>query len=202
MNSGNPLRAMTLAILAGACVALAGCHPQKQPGNSIDALDNRLVDGAVIDDNAATRELARAIRVDPHAKPARAGRGQPAARPVATGEGGKPGFCLQDLAYSNDWAARLPVDLPLHPRATLQEAAGHDGPCKARVASFTVPGDRAALVGWYAVKAKAAGYSADRDDKNGDWNLTGAKGDAVYYVIAGPTRAGATPVDYVWAQGG
>lgn len=192
---------MLATVLAGVGLMLAGCHPQKKPGNGLDALDNQLVDGAVVSDNAATRALAKEIQVDPHARAS--GRSRGAGRALAANEdGSKPGACLQGLAYSNDWAKKLPGDLPMHPQGRLQEAAGHDGACKARVASFTVPGDRAAVVGWYADKARAAGYSADRDDKNGDWNLAGSKGDAVYYIMAGATRNGATPVDYVWAQGG
>lgn len=202
MNQGSSGRCRVLVALAGAALALAACHPQDKPGNGLDGLDNQLVDGGAIADNAVTRALARDIRVDPHAKPvprhAKA-KGAATHAPVQTG---RTGLCLDGLAYANAWAARLPADLPMHPRATLQEAAGHDGPCLARVVSFTVPGDRAAVVAWYAAHARAGGYSADRADKDGDWTLTGGKGDEVYYLMAGPTRAGSTPVDYVWTQGG
>jgi hypothetical protein len=196
------MRSLVFASLAGAGLMLAACHSQKKPANSLDAIDNKLVDGAVVGDNAATRALAKDILVDPHAK----GHGKAPRTLAANEDGSRPGACLQGLAYANDWAKKLPADLPMHPQAKLEEAAGHDGACKARVVSFAVPGDRAAVIGWYAQKAKAAGYSADRADKNGDWNLAGSKpapgGDAVYYIIAGATRNGATPVDYVWAQGG
>jgi hypothetical protein len=180
--------------LAGLGLILASCHPHGKPGNGLDGLDNRLVDGGVVADNAATRALAREIRVDPQAKPV-------AAR-AAAATGGEPGRCLDGLVYARAWATRLPDDLPMHPRATLQEAAGHDGACQARVVSFTVPGGRGSVIAWYAAQARAAGYSVGRDDKDGDWNLAGGKGDAVYYIMAGPTRGGATPVDYVWSAGG
>lgn len=195
MTKGYSVRAVALATLAGSGLLLAGCHSKKPPANGLDAIDNQLVDGAVIGDNAATRALASEIRVDPHAKAVRGA--------VAPSRGGgTPSLCLDGLAYANDWADRLPADLPMPAQARLTEAAGHDGACKARVVSFTVPGDRAALIAWYATRAKAAGYSAARDDKNGDWNLTGSKGGALYYIMAGPSGAGGTPVDYVWTQGG
>lgn len=196
------MRARALASLVGTGLMLAACDAQKKPANSLDTIDNQLVDGAVVGDNAATRALAKDIQVDPHAK----GTGKAPRMLAANEDGSRPGACLQGLAYSNDWAGKLPADLPMHPQAKLQEAAGHDGACKARVVSFTVPGDRAALLTWYAGKARAAGYSADRDDKKDDWNLAGSKaaagGDAVYYIFAGPTKDGVTPVDYVWALGG
>ncbi|WBO23289.1 hypothetical protein [Sphingomonas abietis] len=216
----------TLAAL-GALSLLAGCQKAKPAANSLDAMDAQLVNGAVVAETPANKALAAAIQVDP----AKAGRHQPGDRaapvslaqiadrqrhgqpamPAVTEAGGPDGAelastggtgCLGGLAYSNDWAAQLPADLPMHPSARLQEAAGHDGGCAARVVSFTVAGDRGQVLGWYAAKAKAAGYSVGRDDKGGDWNLAGDKGDSAYYIIIGPPVGGETPVDYIWTHGG
>ena len=203
-------------------VAVAGCQSGKPPANSIDAIDNDLVNGAVSDetpaDTPANRALAQAIRVDPAktgthaagtaAKPAQVA-GATSHGPVmpAVTEDGEGGMvddgsgCLGGLAYSNGWAAKLPAELPMHPAAQLQEAAGHDGACQARVVSFTVLGDRGQVLGWYKAKAQAAGYSTGRADKGDDWILVGDKGASAYSIIFGPAQNGQTPVDYVWTNG-
>ncbi|MBA2933102.1 hypothetical protein HZF05_03225 [Sphingomonas sp. CGMCC 1.13654] len=210
-----PLAALSALLL------LSACGKPKPAANNLDAMDDQLVNGAVVADTAANKALAADIKVDP----AKAGKAQPGDRaatvsladaaqrqrdgkpamPAVTEDGGASaagGGCLGGLDYANGWAAKLPADLPMHPSAKLQEAAGHDGGCQARVVSFAVPGDRGQVIGWYEAKAKAAGYSAGRDDKDGDWNLAGDKGDQAYYIMVGPTQGGETPVDYIWTNGG
>jgi hypothetical protein len=196
--------------------AAAGCHKAPPPANSLDALDNDLVNGTVADESPANRALASAIRVDPAKTGHHAGRiariterqahGQAAMPPVTeNGEGSlvdAGSGCLGGLVYANSWATKLPADLPMHPAAKLAEAAGHDGVCQARAVSFAVPGDRGQLLGWYQAKAKAAGYSVGRADDADDWILTGRKGAAVYHIILGAPDHGETPVDYVWTNGG
>lgn len=204
---------MRLALPALAALALlSACDKPKPAANSLDAMDEQLVNGAVVAETPQNKALAADIRVDPartgqhrnrSAAPtlAQATQRQPA-RPAVTEDGPQGEGCLGGLAYSNAWAAKLPANLPMHPSARLAEAAGHDGGCEARVVSFTVPGDRGQVIGWYTAKAKAAGYSAGRDDKDGDWNLAGDKGDQSYYIIVGPAKGGETPVDYIWTKGG
>lgn len=209
---------LTLPALA-ALALLSACGKPKPAANSLDAMDEQLVNGAVVADTPANKALAADIRVDPSktgkhqpgdraatVSLAQAAQNQRDGRPAmpAVTEDGDPGGsgCLGGLDYSNGWATRLPADLPMHPSAKLQEAAGHDGGCQARVVSFTVPGDRGQVIGWYEAKAKASGYSAGRDDKNGDWNLAGDKGDTAYYIMVGPAAGGETPVDYIWTKGG
>lgn len=220
MNRGRST--ITFAALCAVSL-LAGCHKPKPATNSLDAMDDQLVNGTIVAETPANKALAAAIRVDP----AKAGKQHPGDRPATVslaqaatrqrqgqpampavtenGEGsmvdGGSG-CLGGLAYGNGWAAKLPADLPMHPSARLQEAAGHDGGCQARVVSFTVAGDRGQVLGWYAGKAKAAGYSIGRDDKGGDWILAGEKGADAYYIIIGPPAGGETPVDYIWTHGG
>jgi len=222
--TGRSTMRLTLAAIA-ALALLSACGKPKPVANSLDAMDAQLVNGAVVADTPANKALAADIRVDP-AKAGKPGdraatvslaqvaerqrHGQPA-MPAVTEDGGPSAAeltstgatgCLGGLDYSNSWAARLPADLPMHPSAKLQEAAGHDGGCQARVVSFTVPGDRGQVIGWYTEKAKAAGYSVGRDDKGGDWNLAGDKGASAYYIIVGPAAGGETPVDYIWTNGG
>ena len=184
-------RIMRLPLLATAVLAvssLASCH--SGGGNSVDAMDKALVNEAT----PASGALAGAIQVDP----SRTHGGY--LRQVE--DSAMPGLgCLAGLVYSNEWAGKLPADLPLYPQARLTEAAGHEGSCKARVASFVAKGERPAVLGWYADRAKAAGYDTMRADKGGDWILAGQRGDAFAYIIVGPTGHGETPVDYIWTQG-
>jgi hypothetical protein len=215
---------MRLTLPAVAALSLlAACHKAPQPAKSLDAIDNDLVNGAVVADTPANKALAADIKVDP----TKAGKFQPNDRPATvslaevserqrhgqsampavteTGDGtpvGGGSGCLEGLAYGNGWAAKLPADLPMHPAARLEEAAGHDGPCRARVVSFTVLGDRGQVLGWYTEKAKAAGYQLGRDDKGGDWILVGDKGTGAFSIIIGTPTSGATPVDYVWTGNG
>lgn len=161
------------------------CHKGPQANKSLDAID---------------KDLVSAIHVDP----ARTGGANVALVPrkgmpvVAEGAGN----CLTGLVYANDWATKFPAALPMHPQGTLQEAAGHDGACPARVASFAVAGDRQAVLDWYRAKALAAGYTADRADKGSDWVLAGDKGYETYIILIGPPVHGETPVDYIWTRGG
>ena len=215
---------MRLSIAAVAALALlSACDKPKPAANSLDAMDEQLVNGAVVAETPANKALAADIKVDPAKAGQKTNGHQPGDRaatvtlaqaaerqhdgkpamPAVTEDGGPGGDgCLGGLGYANGWAAKLPADLPMHPSARLQEAAGHDGGCAARVVSFTVPGDRGQVLGWYTAKAKAAGYSAGRDDKDGDWNLAGDKGDQSFYIIVGPAAGGETPVDYIWTKGG
>jgi hypothetical protein len=219
------MRARTLALLTPLACALLlpGCGKPKAAANSLDAMDSALINGAV---TAERSTLAGAIKVDPaklHAsrqdRPATTSLAELARRqaahlpatpageaPVAiaaTGDmtGVDPAIA-DGLVYSNNWAKKLPADLPMMAGAALQEAAGRDGgPLTMRVVSFTAPGDRSAVLAWYAQKARAAGYSAARVEKDGDLVLQGEKPDGASYVImAGATTGGRTPVDYVWTK--
>lgn len=196
MTGSSTMRLLLPALAALSLVA--GCHKAPPAANSLDAMDADLINGAVVADTPANRALGAAIRVDA----GKARHGQPA-MPAVNEENGGPGGgdCLGGLQYANAWAGKLPADLPMHPAAKLQEAAGHDGSCRVRIASFTVAGDRAQVMGWYTGKAKGAGYSTGRDDKGGDWILAGDKGDTAYYIIVGPPQGGETPVDYIWTGG-
>jgi hypothetical protein len=209
---------LSIPFVLALLVSVAGCQKATPPTNSLDSIDNELVNGAIADESPANKALANAIHVDTAKTGSKAAPGHEAAPPriadrsaavmPAVTEDGAGGAvdggsgCLGGLVYSNDWAAKLPTDLPMHPAGKLQEAAGHDGACQARVVSFTVPGDRGQLLGWYRAKAQAAGYSAGRADKGGDWILAGDKGPAAYTLIFGAPDHGETPVDYVWTSGG
>jgi hypothetical protein len=214
------MRSRTLALIApvAGALLLAGCGGKPKPAaNSLDAMDSALINGAV---TAEGNSLARAIKVDPaklrgkQERPATTSLAalarKQAARAAATPAGEAPApmdgvapEIADGLTYANGWAKKLPADLPVMPGATLQEAAGRDGaPLTMRVASFTAPGDRSAVLAWYAQKARAAGYSATRGQKEDCLLLEGEKsGGAAYIIMVGATAGGRTPVDYIWTQG-
>ena len=177
---------LPLLPLAGLLLVTA-CHKGPQANKSLDAIDKDLV-SAIHVDPARTGAGAANVSVVPR-------KGMPV---VAEGAGN----CLTGLVYANDWASKFPAALPMHPQGKLQEAAGHDGACPARVASFVVAGDRQAVLDWYRAKAQAAGYTVDRADKGSDWVLAGDKGYETYIILIGPPAHGETPVDYIWTHGG
>ena len=212
------MRIHALLILLAGTLPLAACgKPKATATNSLDAMDSTLVNGAV---TAERNGLAGAIKVDPAKLKARRERpatmslaelarrqaahvpASPAGEAPLADTGVDPAI-TEGLTYSNDWAKKLPADLPMMTGATLQEAAGRDGtPLTMRVVSFSAPGDRGAVLAWYARKARAAGYSAARGEKDGDLVLQGEKPDGAAYVIfVGATAAGRTSIDYVWTQG-
>lgn len=71
-----------------------------------------------------------------------------------------------------------------------------------RVASFTVPGDRTAVLAWYEGRAGSAGYQTVRGVRAGDETLAGVRGADAFILFFGAPAGGATPVDYVWSRGG
>jgi hypothetical protein len=191
----NRLPALSVLALTAALL-VAGCNSaKKHAGNSLDAMDNELVEGAAINES----DLGAAIKVDPK-RAAKASRGEA----PATSEDGGAGTCLgrnaSKLTYANDWARKLPGDLPLHPQAHLTEAAGHSGGCDVRAASFTVPDEPEAVLAWYEDRAGKAGYDAGRTTRDGQVWLAGTKGDAAFTIMTSASRAG-TAVDYIWTKG-
>jgi len=179
-------RRLILCLALSALPALlAGCGKGR---DKIDALDNEIAGGNVSADDEAV----------------------PAAE--APSAGGKSGTdhaqinphtraCAERVAYSADWARRLPADLPLVPGARVAEAAGVvDKQCNLRIVSFAASMPLPRLSAWYADKAKAAGYSADSDEgSDGDHRLAGtrARDGAAYILFMTPRGDGGTNVDLV-----
>lgn len=203
----------TFLLPAAACLLLAGCHRGRAPQNSLDAIDNQLVNGTAT--AASGNGLAAAIRVDPSRTGA--GAANDGARSVSLGDLARrqadtrsagartiqsplAGECGGTLTYSDSWAHQLPADLPLPPGAQVTEAAGHDGGCLVRVVSFTVPAGRQAVLDWYRTRLTQDGYTIGRADQGGTWILDGgrARDGATYHLMIGQPGANRTPVDLVW----
>jgi len=189
-------------LLAGlGCLALAGCHKKGPPANSLDAMDNALV-------NAAGNNLAADITVDRNKTGGltvgelakrQADERAPNARTIISPLAGD---CGGTLTYSDRWAHELPADLPLPPGAKLTEAAGKNGGCQVRVVSFTVPVGRQAVIDWWKQRAESAGYSTGRADKGGDMVLAGyrARDGSSFDLMVGHAQDNRTPVDLVYTH--
>lgn len=111
--------------------------------------------------------------------------------------------CALDVAYSQGWANRLPADLPLYPRARVEEAAGTDRPgCKLRAVTFTTMAPPRAVIDFYIGQSKRAGFASSTEAKGKETLVGGTRSDgAAYYVVVTPAEAGGTIVDLVLNNG-
>ncbi|WP_395330473.1 hypothetical protein WBP06_17960 [Novosphingobium sp. BL-8H] len=106
--------------------------------------------------------------------------------------------CTTKVQYGPDWAQKLPAELPLYPRAAVQEAAGTDSDgCALRVVSFGTPVAQQDVIGFYRAMALKAGYSADYRLDGGDQVVGGGKGGQAYVVFARKQSNGVTEVDLI-----
>lgn len=117
--------------------------------------------------------------------------------------GAAPVECTRSLTYAADWAKRLPPDLPLHPQATLTEAAGSQVPgCQFRVVSFTVEAPLGQLVDWYYTRATRAGYASGHQLDGNEHVLAGSRGrDGGVYVLFLAPDGPRTNIDMVLNKG-
>ncbi len=145
--------------------------------------DAPLPDNALLSVGADGSALGDAIRVDP---------ARVAAGPDRTAR--TIGGCADRVRTGAGWARRLPAAFPVYPGARLTEAGGAEGDCTLRVASFRTDAARPAVLDWYARRAAAAGYSADREDRGAERILAGTRGEQAYAVIA-RVAGGGTDVD-------
>ena len=151
---------------------------------------------------------------------------QPVQSPVPPGEGGperaNPGMtlgalaarqaqiakdrfsgCALDVAYSAQWAARIPADLPLYPKARVIEAAGSDnGACGLRAVTYSAPAAPAAVVGYYEKLGQRSGYRTGTAKEDGGLMVTGSRQSdgAAFYAIVMPA-AGGSATDFVSNRG-
>ncbi len=199
-------------------VALAACGDAPQARENLNALDAALVD-ANATDPALTAALHDQIMVDPALAQSSNGnavrpppRPDPLSTPLDAPSGGRtvngaatlgamaeqaPGIggCAAAIRYSAVWSTRLPAAFPLYPDAAVAEAAGNDaGGCALRVVSFSVAASPARTLAWYAGRARAHGYSAER---TGDARLAGTRGDATYVVYTQARTGGGSDVDLI-----
>ncbi|TCM17308.1 hypothetical protein EDF56_106425 [Novosphingobium sp. PhB165] len=104
--------------------------------------------------------------------------------------------CAGKVQYAAAWGTRLPAELPLYPRAAVQEAAGTDADgCALRVVSFGTPVGAGDVIGFYRAMALKAGYTAEYRLDGSDSVLGGDKAGRAYVVYARKQANGVTEVD-------
>jgi len=198
-----PRRAALLyrsAALAG-LLALAACN--RGDGNNLAEMDNSLIGNGT--DPALTSALEDQILTDPNLvqqsnpntvrppeTPVQAqypAGGQ--TRPAGASDAATLSACGVPFTYGNQYASRLPAEFPLYPGARLTEAAASDrGDCHIRVVTFTTPDPANRVLEHYRSRAAQAGFSAEQQARGADQILGGTSGEAAYYLIVTPTRAG------------
>jgi hypothetical protein len=187
-------------------LALAACNGAG--GNNLAEIDNSLIGNGA--DPALTSALEDQILVDPNLVqqsnpntarppeapvqaqyPAEAGGARQAAAGASVADAQGRSACGAPFDYGNGWANRLPADFPAYPGWRVTEAAGSDrGDCHVRVVTFATADPYNRVLEHYRSVASRAGFSAEQQARGGDQVLGGTKGEAAYYLIVTPTRAG------------
>jgi hypothetical protein len=194
----NRVRRGTMPTLAAAlcgALALAGCGRGGEPTNNLAALDRQLVANDA--DPAVTSAINDQILVDrslssqSNRNAVRSPSGPAQAQyPPGAGRAGPPP-CAGALASDPAWARRLPPEFPIYPGARVTEAAGTDAaPCRLRAVGLATADPWDKVLGWYQAQAVRAGYSAERQTRDGAQILAGTKGGLAYYLIASPGEGG------------
>ena len=224
-------RVLSSLCMGTALLVLTACGSDKPADDKVEKLDERLL-GKGNADPVLTAALEDQIMVDPSLSnmsnrnavkapdaPMTAPvpletTGTSAARPeaptlgqLAAGQAkaarDKFAGCGLDVDYSMGWANRLPADLPLYPRARVEEAAGSDMPgCKLRAITFTTPAPQRAVIDFYIGQSKRSGFASSTEAKGRETLVGGTRNDgAAYYIVVTPAEAGGTVVDLVLNNG-
>jgi hypothetical protein len=117
-----------------------------------------------------------------------------------TGTGGKGCGALN---YAASWAERLPAAFPIYPGARLMEAAGNDGQCALRGASFISAVPMQTVMDFYYTIARRNGYDAEHQLLDGQHVLGGTrtKDGGAYFITFDNAPGGGTSVDIVANKG-
>jgi hypothetical protein len=223
------MRIVGLVFMATLSLSLAACGGAADNKSELDKLDSKL-GGKGDADPALTAALEDQIMVDPElAAQSNDDSIRPPNEPysgaVPPGEGSATGpagqtlgvlatqqaqaakdkfnGCSLDIAYSIQWANRLPVELPLYPKARVNEAAGSDYQgCSLRVASYTAPAPPREVASYYLTLAKRAGFreGVTRDGKGLMVSGWRPNDGAAFYALMNPSGTG-TSVDIVSNRG-
>jgi hypothetical protein len=181
--------------------------------DSDPALTAALQDQIAVDPNLAQQSNRNAVR--PPETPIQApyptdagGAPRPAAAPAASGPrpaaqlasapqggGGSGASCTSgaNFNYNNGWAQRLPAAFPFYPNGRLTEAAANNANgCSTRVVSFATADNAQRVLDWYHSQAVRAGYTSERETRQGDQILAGAnaRDNGAFYLIVTPRGNG------------
>lgn len=157
-TTARPAAALTAILTATLALALGACGPRADP-----ALTNEALLGS-----SGARPADRAIG-------AAEGDGAVVARDACSGD---------PVVAGPGWVGRLPAAFPVYPGASVVEAGGVERGCGLRRVVFTTDAPRPAVLGWYAQRARAAGFGVDRQDRGAARVIGGMRGDAAFVVAA------------------
>lgn len=226
-------RVLSSLVLGTALLAMTACGSDKPADDKVEKLDERLLgkgnadpvltsaleDQIMVDSSLANMSNRNAVKaadapMTAPVPPETTGPSATAERPntptlgqLAAGQAkaarDKFAGCGLDVDYSMGWANRLPADLPLYPRARVEEAAGSDMPgCKLRAITFTTPAPQRAVIDFYIGQSKRSGFASSTEAKGRETLVGGTRNDgAAYYVVVTPAEAGGTIVDLVLNNG-
>ncbi len=221
------IRAHSLAILAASSLLVSACGGNDKAeldkldsklggkGNVDPALTAALEDQIMVDPQLASKSNDDSIRPpnEPYSASVPVGEAAPngpAGQTLGTlaaqqARIAKDKFvgCSLDVAYSIQWANRLPLELPLYPKARVSEAAGSDYQgCNLRVASYTAPAPPRSVAGYYLNLAKRSGYRESVSNDGQGQMVSGwrPRDGAAFYATLHPSGTG-TSVDLVTNRG-
>ena len=217
--------AVALALMLAAC---GGAAKEKAEADSIDArlggkanadpaLTQALEDQIMVDPTLSQQANAHSVR--PPDEPFQAALPPDAQSPVIAKDPGQTlgakaaeqahaakgqfNGCQLDVAYSMDYANRLPVELPIYPKGQVSEAAGSDTPgCRLRAVTYASPAPLRTLTDFYLTLATRGGFNPQQGSEDGGTLVSGtrAKDGSAFYVILKPQGSG-TSADLVTNRG-
>jgi len=93
--------------------------------------------------------------------------------------------CPSPLTHSAIWAARLPGELSVYPRAHVLDSAGADSKdCALRIVRFATPVSAKDVIDFYFARLKSAGHAAHHARLDDGSVLTGGKAGLAWRIEA------------------
>lgn len=208
--------------IAAVALALGGCNSADDDLASLDnsiagnesdpALTSALEDQILVDPALTQQSNKNAVR--PPERPTQGEYPLPEQRQAQVMRNGQPrggasagagigGNCGPELEHGSQWAQRVPAAFAVYPGARVTDAAGKQTPdCSIRVVTFTTPAAPEQVLEHYRGRAVQAGYSAERQMRDGDHILAGAhsQDESAFYLILTP-KGGGSDVAVIANQG-
>ena len=201
--------ALTLAACGGGDESDLANLDNQIVGNDADpALTSALQDQILVDPALANQSNRNAVR--PPETPTQAqypsyGTRTPGAGAQQVRLAGAGGECTKadDFDYDRSWATRLPAAFSLPQGARITDAAGNDkGNCRSRVVTFNIGAAPQRVVDWYNGAAVRGGYSAEQQQRDGDYILAGTnRSGGAFYLIVTPLSSGGSEVALIADEG-
>jgi len=211
-----PGRKLLIGAGLGAALALAGCdrgaeRAEQSRKEADPALTSALEDQILVDPALTQQSNRNAVRppeTPPQAQYPLEQGGEGAPKPSAddfASIGATETACGAKFDHGLQWADRLPPEFAALPGAQVTEAAGVDrGECRARVVTYSSEAPPERVLGWYEARLAAAGYSAERQQRDGDRILAGSHPGhgGAYFLVLTPRRGGGSDIALIVSRRG